>query len=337
MTTKNSCRAFIEYHPVIGNLYIPNLDVRILHENGGYFLKTNNMGFRSDYDYPIEKKEGVIRILVFGDSFTAGDGVKNSDRYTDIIGRSFDNVEVFNFGLTSSGTDQQYLIYREFGSRMEADIIIISPLVENIRRNLVDAMPNITHDGVRFMRPKPYFEFAGSDLVLHNNPVARVDVFAKSQKGQDSTITSTLQDKLRRLNNKYEVKKNIARLLGLKINLYPEYRSSQTSAWKLMKKIMLQWIEETKVPVMIVPLPWYLHYEESSVYSAETYLERFKELEINNRIKICDPLEHFNTFTYDQKKEFTYLHDKHLTPKGHMALAEAILPELKEIMKVVKK
>lgn len=337
MTTKNSCRAFIEYHPVIGNLYIPNLDVRILHENGGYFLKTNNMGFRSDYDFPIEKKEGVIRILVFGDSFTAGDGVKNSDRYTDIIGRNFDNVEVFNFGLTSSGTDQQYLIYREFGSKMKADIVIIAPLVENIRRNLVDAMPNITHDGVRFMRPKPYFELRDSDLVLQNTPVPRVKVFAKTQNNHNSTRTSVLIDKLRHLNNKYEIKKNVARLFGLKINLYPEYRSSQTSAWKLMRKIMLQWIEEVKVPVIVVPIPWYLHYEESSVYSAETYLERFQELEINNRIKVCDPLRFFNTFTYDQKREFTFLHDKHLTPKGHTALAEAILPQLKEIMRVVKK
>jgi hypothetical protein len=337
MTTKNSCRAFIEYHPLIGNLYIPNLDVRILHENGGYFLKTNNMGFRSDYDFLEEKKEGVIRILVFGDSFTAGDGVKNSDRYTDIIGKSFDNIEIYNFGLTSSGTDQQYLIYQEFGSKMKADIVIIAPLVENIRRNLVGAMPNITHDGVRFMRPKPHFELRDSGLVLQNNPVPRVGVFAKTQDVHNSARISVLPDMLQHLNRKYEVKKNVARLLGLKINLYPEYQSSQTYAWKLMRKIMLRWLEEIKVPVIVVPIPWYLHYEESCVYSADTYLERFTELEINNRTKVCDPLRYFSTFTHDQKREFTFLHDKHLTAKGHAALAEAILHDLKKTIKVVKK
>ncbi len=338
MTIGNSCRAFIEYHPVIGYLYIPNLNVRILHENGGYFIKTNSMGFRSDFDFPTEKKEGVVRIIVFGDSFTAGDGVKNLDRYTDLLCRSFDNVEIFNFGLTSSGTDQQYLIYKEFASKMNADVVIIAPMVENIRRNVIDSMPAITHDGVRFIRPKPFFKIRDSDLILQNNPVPRVDMIAKTKRNKIKyMLTFILLNKFRYVNKKYQIKNKIARLFGLKKELFQEYQSSDNSAWKLMKGILLKWIDELKVPVIIVPIPWYLHYEESSIYSAENYLQRFKELEINNTIKVCDPLQFFNAFKYDQKKEFTFLHDKHLTQKGHAVLADSILPILTQILKDFKK
>ena len=56
MNTLISCRTFIEYNETIGHLYIPNLFVRVIHENGGYFLKTNNIGFRSDIDYNIQKR-----------------------------------------------------------------------------------------------------------------------------------------------------------------------------------------------------------------------------------------------------------------------------------------
>jgi hypothetical protein len=337
MNINNSSRAFIEHNPVIGYLYIPNLYVRIMHENGGYFIKSNNIGFRSDCDFSIEKKEGIKRILVFGDSFTAGDGVKNFDRYTDILGRVLDNVEIFNFGLTSSGTDQQYLIYKEFASKMNADLVIIAPMVENIRRNLVNEMPAITHDGILFSRPKPFFKIVGSNLILQNNPVPKVAVIDQYQEKHNLIHNSIYIDLLRNIIKKYQIKNKINTMLGLKKDLYKEYKSSKTSAWRLMSRIILQWITELKVPVILVPIPWHLHYEENSIYTAENYLKRFKELEINNMVRVCDPLPVFNKFSYDEKKEFTFFHDKHFTQKGHCVLAESIMPVLTEVLKELKK
>ena len=39
------------YNEKIGHLYIPNLNARIIHETGGYFVKTNSQGFRADFDF----------------------------------------------------------------------------------------------------------------------------------------------------------------------------------------------------------------------------------------------------------------------------------------------
>jgi carbamoyltransferase len=129
---KDMNRIQFEYHPIVGYKFIADLRSRIQHEGGGYFVKTNNLGFRSDTNFQ-EGKAGKKRILVFGDSFTAGDGVSNKFRYTDLLEKDCD-CEVYNFGLPGSGTDQQYLLYKEYAPKFDHDLLIISVLVENIRR-----------------------------------------------------------------------------------------------------------------------------------------------------------------------------------------------------------
>ena len=61
-------RMVIRYHPTIGHLFVPDLVARIPHEDGGYFVRTNRQGFRSDHDFGAPRSERP-RILFFGDSF----------------------------------------------------------------------------------------------------------------------------------------------------------------------------------------------------------------------------------------------------------------------------
>ena len=76
-------RMVVRYHPEIGHLYVPNLKARIPHERGGYYVRTNALGFRSDHEFT--KDSDKPRILVFGDSYTAGDGCNNHERYTHLL------------------------------------------------------------------------------------------------------------------------------------------------------------------------------------------------------------------------------------------------------------
>lgn len=101
-------RMVMQYHPHIGYRYVPNVQARILNESGGYFIRTNSQGFRSNVEFSTERKARP-RILVFGDSYTAGDGCDNEQRFTDRLGEALD-AEVYNFGMSGSGTDQQLLI-----------------------------------------------------------------------------------------------------------------------------------------------------------------------------------------------------------------------------------
>src|SRR5687768_10383686 len=90
----------------IGYRFVPGLRTRVEHEGGGYLVRTNQAGFRSEREFVPAKQPGTSRILLFGDSFTAGDGVSNPKRYGDQLELIVPDVEVFNFGLSGSGTDQ---------------------------------------------------------------------------------------------------------------------------------------------------------------------------------------------------------------------------------------
>ena len=72
-----------EYDPDIGYRFVPHLKTRVASPDGGYLVRTNGQGFRNDREF--ERDDSTPRILVFGDSFTAGDGVSNGSRYSDVL------------------------------------------------------------------------------------------------------------------------------------------------------------------------------------------------------------------------------------------------------------
>ena len=113
-TASNDMRQLFQHHPVTGYYFVPGLRARIIHEAGGYIVQTNSAGFRSKHEFRTAKDRGTKRILLFGDSFTAGDGVSNADRYSDLLETLAPGLEVFNYAIPGTGTDQQYLAYREF-------------------------------------------------------------------------------------------------------------------------------------------------------------------------------------------------------------------------------
>ena len=163
-------RMVIQYHPKIGQLYVPNVKARIPNEMGGYYVKINSLGFRSDLEFESKKGERP-RILFFGDSFTAGFGVNNEQRFAELIGESLD-AEVYNYGVTGTGTDQQLLIFEQFAGDVEADLIVLGVLVENIDRITRSHHRTIDrYTGKYVHAPKPYFILEDGELTLHHSPV----------------------------------------------------------------------------------------------------------------------------------------------------------------------
>ena len=56
-TLGKSHRQIITFNNEIGYSYIPNLKARLINSEGGYFIRTNSQGFRSDIEYEIKKRE----------------------------------------------------------------------------------------------------------------------------------------------------------------------------------------------------------------------------------------------------------------------------------------
>ena len=192
-------RMLMQYHPRVGHMHVPRLVARVPHETGGYLVRTNSAGFRSDLEFKEPRGERP-RILVFGDSFTAGEGCENQQRYPELLGQAL-NAEVYNYGLSGSGPDQHILLYQEFAKQVEADLIIWGISIHNIERAKLSHRPSIDRvTGKPILVPKPYFALEEDGLKLHHVPVprARPDLQAGREReyAEDGHVDPRLLERL---------------------------------------------------------------------------------------------------------------------------------------------
>ncbi len=323
-------RQLFEYHPTIGYKFIKSLKTRVAHEAGGYLLRTNNWGFRCENDFQIGKIPGKKRILFFGDSFTAGDGVSNKFRYTDVLETMLPDTEIYNFGLSGSGTDQQFLMYQEYGKDIECDVIVLSVLVENIRRIKSHYRYYYNDKNEKVIYAKPYYDFKDGAFQLFNTPVPSQPLTMEELPKEEQEKVDT--------GGRFGFARSVVNALGLKeitqkITKYqpvPEYNESNTPEWQVMREIIKQWKGMAQAKLIVIPLPLYQFVEETS--DASNYQSRFAELTTELDIPVIDPLPEMRKYTMDERRNFRHKTDVHPTAEGHKAMAEAIYPELSKIL-----
>jgi hypothetical protein len=69
-----------QWDPYVGFTYIPNIEGYSKTADYEMYVKINSRGLR-DREFPFEKPANTLRIGVFGDSFTFGEGVQNDEAY----------------------------------------------------------------------------------------------------------------------------------------------------------------------------------------------------------------------------------------------------------------
>ena len=118
----------------------PNLDVELSVPDYTYRLQTNSLGFR-DTEHAKQKQQGVIRVLLAGDSFTDGDGVAVEDNYPSVMRRALEEDsarwEVINVSVPGYGPVETALTVSEYASQYKPDLIIFGFYLGN---DLADAM-----------------------------------------------------------------------------------------------------------------------------------------------------------------------------------------------------
>ncbi len=135
-------------------------------------LKINSRGLR-DRDIGYQKPAGVKRIVVLGDSFAWGYGLKTEERFSDILGRDFPDTQVINMGVVGYSTDQECTLFEREGIKYGPDLIIL--LVHDT---------DIFHNGLKanYGKAKPYFTLRGDTLERHGIPVPRLDDSSPDQE-----------------------------------------------------------------------------------------------------------------------------------------------------------
>jgi carbamoyltransferase len=322
-------RQIYEYHPVVGYRFIPNLRARIPHEGGGYLVQVNDAGFRSNRPFIAAHAPGVRRVLVFGDSFTAGDAVPNHERYTDLLETAL-GAEVYNYGLSSTGTDQQYLAWREFARHVEHDVVVIAVFVENVRRVMARYRPHRDASGRQRIYAKPYYTLESDELRLHHVPPP-AEGFEQHELAPEQQATVDAGGRfpmLRKVVTAIGAREVVQRLTHYQP--LPEYDTADTDGWRLMRAILTQWVRALERPVVLMPLPLPQHIDEVSDPSG--YQARFAELAADLGCTLHDPLPEFLSYAKAQRRRFRWEQDIHFTPEGHSVLARSLTPVLERLL-----
>jgi carbamoyltransferase len=339
-------RMVLQYHPQIGQLYVPNINTRIPNESGGYYVKTNSQGFRSEVEFEPARGERP-RILFFGDSFTAGFGVSNHERFSDLIGQAL-AAEVYNYGLTGSGTDQQLLIYEQFARPVAADLVVIAVMVENIERIVRSYHRTIDrYTGNYVYVAKPYFKLENGRLSLRHSPVPKVrsEELPPDYHTVDRQIESAWQRYLHRLRQFYyrpelqflrktrpaTILQNdiFARFLKkAQFQPYPDYLSNDSAGWQLMAAILHRFIAQiTPTPILIVPIPDSFYYRTTAL--EPIYQERFAQLaDPEHNVYVADITTPIMRMPPEERARLPFKHDFHFSPYGNRRVAEIITTEI---------
>ncbi len=312
-----------QYDPDIGYRFVPHLKTRIATADGGYLIRTNGLGFRNDREF--DRDDGTTsRVLVFGDSFTAGDGVSNGKRYTDVLESLLGPIEVHNFGLPGTGTDQQYIAFRKFAEGAPCRAVVIAVLVENIRRVASAYRASQDDRGTVEFLAKPYFELHGGELVRFNAPVPRERVSAHELEDGAKVDRGGRFPALRKLVRAAGLQRLVQQLTQYQPT--PEYDRVDDPAWLLLRAILLAWRSTIDRPTVLMPLPLYQHIEGTADPSA--YRARFVELARDGNFVLHDPLDDLLSYDAVTRRGFRFEKDVHLTPAGHRAIAESLFKTL---------
>lgn len=329
-------KPYVEHDPVVGYRYVAGTRRTLPRPGGGeYEIVINADGIRSDREFSAEVPKGRFRILVFGDSYAAGQFVSNQNRFTELLERRNPAWEVINFALEGTGTDQQLLLYEQVADRFEHQLVILFPFLQNIRRNLVEARAAFDPEtGLKVLRPKPRFELIDGELHLRNSPVPAEAPPAEGAAVGPADPGFTSDERQGVL---HQMKASLSRSsLGRSLKSwvyavkpwepFPEYRDPQSAGWTLMEAILGRFGERVSPrPFVIVPLFYdsYVRYR-----MARNYWKRFAKLEQEN-VHVLDLLPHFRQLGSGAVKCYQVPHDCHFSNFGHLVVAEALERELK--------
>lgn len=107
----------IEYDRVLGWKMKPIINEKIdLVDVEDIPMRSNSSGFW-DKEFVLQKPPDRCRIAFLGDSFTWGLGVREEERFTDLLAAANQGWESLNFGIPSYGTDQSLLVWQQLAHR----------------------------------------------------------------------------------------------------------------------------------------------------------------------------------------------------------------------------
>ncbi len=107
---------FLTHDATLGWVPVPGGNGTMGGEEFSVAVSINDQGFRGPRTYPRARLPGIPRVVVVGDSFSFGYGVRHEENWITRIEHALAPAEVINLAVTGYGTDQQLLASKPSGS-----------------------------------------------------------------------------------------------------------------------------------------------------------------------------------------------------------------------------
>lgn len=118
-------------------------------------VNSNSDGFRSTRE--LDEDDPRTRVLILGDSYVFGEGVEESERFSEILERLEPEWRVDNLGMTGWGPDLMLMALEAVGQKASPDLVIFTLFFDDFRR------VRQRYAGMGF--PTPRFELRDGRLV----------------------------------------------------------------------------------------------------------------------------------------------------------------------------
>ncbi len=160
-------------NPKIGFEPVPGLeyDGKSLHFYD-YRGASNSLGYR-DAEHPIAKPPGRYRILVIGDSISAGHFIESfDDMYSTVLQKQLKerglDIEVINFAVSGYSTEQEVATLADRGLQFDPDLVLVGYCLNDRERNDGGILATLVNES------KGVKGVGTGDSVLHKSALFRV-------------------------------------------------------------------------------------------------------------------------------------------------------------------
>jgi len=271
-----------EHNSIYGWDLIPNKSALVVlpreHETT---VLINSLGMR-DQEYSIIKPEKVKRIIVIGDSFTSGFGVRDNEVFTEVMESSLlSNVEVLNFGVNGFGPTQELLMLQQKCFKFDPDVVIMLIYIRNDFDDIIG-----TFDWIyTYQRPKALLNNNGR-LTFENIPIPPPKKLKEIKIGGRNLFEAyslhLIEFIRNRLKSRIQDKSDVAQMPP-EIRLCKKQHSDEMKkAFNLMEAILKEassFCRDIGVEFVVIIAPTIVQINETQ------YWEEIKELyDINDKI-----------------------------------------------------
>lgn len=307
------------YHELLGWSNKEGLSGRFYSCSGSSPFYFNSLGLRNK-EIQTKKLKNLFRILILGDSFTAGLEVNNHQTFCAILEKTLNDspkgelhYQVLNAAVRGWGTDQEFLRLRQLIPLLAPDMVIFQ-VSDNDFNDISTTLLNKR----MYHKPRFILDDNGS-LILTGTPTPKINRGFFYYLNHSSTLSHFLV-------SKYEFIKKRTRFLQVHISAEKPLSLSRNQSVTLFLKLINESKQLTmengaKIVLFFIGNP--KHYQTTNPRAKSTG---------NAASKIVNRLNQSSVswFYFDPVKQHLLSKDGHLNQVGHKKLAQLILTKLKE-------